>query len=105
MALSQTCHIALDSQLNLLYDNCYKCALTQTIPKEIISDETKTDAEYPHIQFHADVIRRAKQIILTIKDHFSSFQDAMLLNSEKAEERNCNPRFTFKKTSTNLRYS
>ena len=78
--------IALDSQLNLLYDNCYKCALTQNIPKEIISDETKTDAQYPHIQFHADVIRRAKQIILTIKDHFSSFQDAMLLNSEKAED-------------------
>ena len=39
-----------------------------------------------HIKFHADVIRRAKQIILTIKDHFSSFQDAMLLNSEKAED-------------------
>ena len=42
--------------------------------------------ESPHVQFHADVIKRANQVILTIKDHFTSFQSAILLVSEKAED-------------------
>ena len=40
----------------------------------------------PQTHFHADVIKRAKQNILTLKDHFSSFQDAILIPSERAED-------------------
>ena len=32
------------------------------------------------------MIRRAQQYILTIKDHFSSLQDALIITSEKAED-------------------
>ena len=78
--------IALDKQLELLYSNFYKCSVLQKLPKDIIANETKTCADKPHTQFHADVIRRSKQFILTVKDHFSSFQDAMLIDSEKAED-------------------
>ena len=36
--------------------------------------------------FHVDVIKRSSQNILTVKDHFSTYQDAMLIPSEKAED-------------------
>ena len=78
--------IGLDKQLELLYSNCYKCSVVQKLPRDIILNESKTMANNPHTQFHADVIRRSKQFILTVKDHFTSFQDAMLVDSEKAED-------------------
>ena len=56
------------------------------LPKEAIKNETKTEVERPQTHFHVDVIKRANQNILTIKDHFSSFQDAMLIPSETAED-------------------
>ena len=77
--------ISLDKQLDLLYKNCYKCSLVQKLPKEVIPSESKTKADTPHTHFHADVIKRAKQNILTVKDHFTSYQDAMIIESETAE--------------------
>ena len=53
------------------------------LPKIPKSNESKTKADSPHTHFHADVIKRASQNILTIKDHFSSFQDATMIPSEK----------------------
>ena len=78
--------INLDKHIELLYKNCYKCSVIQKLPREIIPNETKTFVESPQTHFHADVIKRATQNILTIKDHFSSFQDAMLINSETAND-------------------
>ena len=84
--LRQFYAIALDKHLDLLYKNCYKCSVIVKLPKEIIANETKTQVDGPHTHFHADVIKRAQQNILTIKDHFSSFQDAILIDSEKATD-------------------
>ena len=78
--------INLDKHLDLLYDNCYKCSIVQRVPKEIITNETVTVANKPQTQFHADVIKRARQNILTIRDHFSSYQDAIFIESEKAND-------------------
>ena len=78
--------IHLDKHLDLLYKNCYKCAIVQKLPKQFIQNETKTKVDGPQTHFHADVIKRAKQNILTLKDHFSSFQDAILIPSERAED-------------------
>ena len=78
--------LSLEKQLDLLYKNCYKCSIIQKLPKVTIANDSKTPANIPHTYFHADIIRRAKQYILIIKDHFTSFHDAMLLNSEKAED-------------------
>ena len=78
--------VHLDKHLELLYQNCYKCSVIQKLPKEIIVNETKTDVTGPHTHFHADVIKRASQNILTVKDHFSSYQDAIIIQSEKAHD-------------------
>ena len=76
----------LEKHLDHLYNNCYKCQILQKFPVQIIQHETKNEVDGPHKHFHADVIKRSKQIILTVKDHFSSLQDAMIINSEKAED-------------------
>ena len=76
--------VNLDKHLDILYKNCYKCAIIQKLPNEIIQNETKTNAEKPHTNFHADVIKRARQNILIIRDHFSSYLDAMIIKSEKS---------------------
>ena len=78
--------IGLDKHLDLLYSNCYKCSVVQKLPKETIPNETKTCVDGPQTHFHADVIKRSSQNILTVKDHFSSFQDAMIINSETAKD-------------------
>ena len=78
--------IHLDKHLDLLYQNCYKCSIIQKIPKQIIPNETKTVVTGPQTHFHADVIKRSTQNILLLQDHFSSYQDAMILDSEKAAD-------------------
>ena len=78
--------IGLDKHLDNMYKNCYKCSIIIKLPKETIKNETKTVADKPHTHFHVDIIKRASQNILTIKDHFSSYQDAILVASEKAED-------------------
>ena len=78
--------IHLDKHLELLYQNCYRCSVIQKLPKEIVVNETKTEVSGPHTHFHADVIKRASQNILTLKDHFSSYQDAIFIPSEKTQD-------------------
>ena len=63
------------------------CGATLQVSKFlIIKNETKTIVNGPQTHFHVDVVKRAKQNILIMKDHFSSFQDATIIPSEKAED-------------------
>ena len=78
--------ISLDKHLDLLYKNCYKCSIVQKLLKKVIISESKTVVEGPQTHFHADVIKRAHQNILTVRDHFSSFQEAILIESESAKD-------------------
>ena len=59
---------------------------SSAIRVELIQNESKTEVDGPQTHFHADVIKRVKQNILTVKDHFSSFQDAILIESETARD-------------------
>ena len=78
--------IEVDKNIELLYKNCYNCSLLQRLPKVEIKEESKAEVAHPHQYFHLDVIRRAKQFILLLVDHFSNFQTAKLIPSEKAED-------------------
>ena len=76
--------IDLDQHIENLYSNCYACSVLQPLPKVQVPSDSKAEVAHPHQYFHADVIRRAKQYILLLVDHFSSFQVAKLIPSEKA---------------------
>ena len=52
----------------------------------MIQNETRTEVTGPQIHFQAYVIKWWKQNILTVRDHFSSYQDAMFISSEKASD-------------------
>jgi hypothetical protein len=76
----------LEKHLDNLYRTCYKCQVFHKLPKDLTQQETKTEVSGPHECFHADVIKRSGQIILVITDHFSSLTNAVLIESEKAED-------------------
>ena len=78
--------IGLDKHLEELYSNCYSCSLLQRLPKTAVANESKAEVSHPHQYFHIDVIQRAGQKILLLTDHFSSFQTAKLIQSEKATD-------------------
>ena len=78
--------IELDNHIAQLYQNCYECSLLQRLPKVEATEESKAEVKHPHQYFHVDVIRRTKQFILLLVDHFSNFQTAKLIPSEKAAD-------------------
>ena len=78
--------LQLDKHLDEIYRACYKCQVLQKMPREMTTQMTRTEVSRPQEYFHADVIKRSCQIILTVKDHFSSLQDAMLLESEQSKD-------------------
>ena len=73
----------LDQNLD---NSCYKCLIVQKLPKHPVQHETKQQVDGPYSHFHADVIKRANQVIFTIKDHFSSMQNAAIIDSEQSED-------------------
>ena len=58
--------------------------MLQRLPSVEVVHESKAVVKHPHEYFHLDVIKRASQKILLLVDHFSSFQAAKLIHSEKA---------------------
>ena len=74
--------IGLDSHLTYLYLNCYPCSILQRLPNTEVKHESKAEVSHPHRYFHADVVRRSRQKILLLKDHFSSLHTAMLIPTE-----------------------
>ena len=53
---------------------CYKCALVQKLSKQFIKYETKNKVDGSQTPFYINVIKRAKQNILTLKVHLSFLQ-------------------------------
>ena len=84
--LRQFYAVNLEKHLETLYQNCYKCLIVQKLPREQITNQTKTEAKQPHEHFHVDIIKRARQNIMVIRDHFSSYQDATFVETEKASD-------------------
>ena len=76
--------IEVDKHITDLYSHCYPCSVLQRLPSVAVAHESKAVVKHPHEYFHLDVIKRASQKILLLVDHFSSFQAAKLIKSEKA---------------------
>ena len=72
--------------LDSLYNNCYTCSVTQQQHQVPIKSETKTQVDHPHRVFHADVIKRQGQLIMLLTDHFSTYTNAKLIDTEQAED-------------------
>ena len=77
--------VGLTAQLDNIYNDCYFCATQKKLP-DISPHSSKTEADVPGTYFHADVIRRQSQYILTARDHVSSFTAAKIIKAENNKE-------------------
>ena len=73
--------VGLHPELDKIYQECHFCVTQMKIPP-VVPHYTKDDSRVPGTNFHADVIKRRTQCILTIRDNFSSFTVARIIKSE-----------------------
>ena len=73
-----------DCVLNIT-ESCSQCQALKVIPSELHHQTSSIPATTPLYVFAADVIRRNKQFIYVIRDTFSSFTIASIINNEKHE--------------------
>lgn len=77
--------VGLTPALDKLYEECFFCSTQKNIPSTT-PHQSLTNAEVPGTHFHADVIRRQSQYILTLRDHCSSFTAARIIRNETHNE-------------------
>ncbi len=77
--------VGLHPELDKLYLECHFCVTQIRIPN-IVPHYTMNDTTTPGVFFHADVVKRRTQNILTIRDNFSSFTVAKIIRSENHKD-------------------
>ena len=60
--------------------------IIQKQPRIRIPDQTKSHVPQPHKHFHADVIKRAGQLIMIVIDHFTSMISMAIIPSEQTND-------------------
>ena len=65
--------------------SCSQCQALQTIPTELTTQSSSIPPTTPLLVYAADVLRRCKQYIFSIRDTFSSFTIANIYNNENGE--------------------
>ena len=73
--------VGLHPELDKLYFDCHFCVTQMKIPS-VLPHYTQNDDKIPGTSFHADIIKRRTQCILTIRDNFSTFTVAKIVRSE-----------------------
>jgi hypothetical protein len=72
-----------DQYIQTVTSNCPQCAALATLPQEVTKFSTSSAPPTgPGISFACDVMRRAKQKVLVLRDYFSSYTKAILISSE-----------------------
>ena len=66
-----------------VFKACSQCQSLQTIPVELHGQCSSQPPISPLFEYSADVMRRCKQFVLVIRDTFSSFTCATLMNDEQ----------------------
>ena len=76
---------ALDAEAEMksITSNCVQCASLLRVPHEIMEFSTSAPQQMPGTTFACDVLCRAKQKILLIRDTFSSYTIARLIDNEQ----------------------
>ena len=63
--------------------SCAQCQALETMPVELHAQSSTTPPTSPLYEYAADVMRRCTQVILAIRDTFSSYTSADILSNEK----------------------
>ena len=76
--------LGINATLDRLYEECSLCNSMKKLPKQELFTTT-TNASQPGTHFVADVMRRARQKVLVIRDQFSSYTLANFIENETTE--------------------
>ena len=87
--LSAICHryffaLDMDKEIAAITSHCPQCAAIASLPHELEEFSTTPSPCYPGVQFACDILCRARQRILLIRDCFSSFTATRLIPNEQA---------------------
>ena len=76
----------LKEVLDNFYDQCFLCQSTKKIPSQPIPYRSPDPPQGPGSHMNADVIKRAKQLILVNIDAFSNYMTTTIIRSERASD-------------------
>ena len=65
--------------------SCSQCQALQTVPTELTTQTSSAPPTVPLLVYAADVLRRCKQYIFSIRDTFSSFTIAQIYDNEEGK--------------------
>ena len=76
---------ALDTKkhISAVSDHCHTCASLKKVPHSMIPQSSSEPPAAIGIQFAADIIKRARQLILVIREVVSSYTTTSLIDSEQ----------------------
>ena len=66
-----------------VHKSCSQCQSLETIPKELFPQSSSVPPTSPLCEYSADCMHRFRQIIMVIRDTFSSFTISQIITDEK----------------------
>ena len=66
-----------------VHKSCSQCQSLETVPKELFSQSSSAPPTSPLCEYSADCMHRFRQIIMVIRDTFSSFTISQIISDEK----------------------
>lgn len=75
----------LEKALTRVTEACHLCTSLSSIPQSMQEQTTGDPPECPGISFAADVMKRARQLILVVRETVTSYTKTTFLTDEKAE--------------------
>lgn len=73
----------MDAALHRITSACHQCASLRTIPPVVTQQSTSDPPEVVGISFAADVIRRARQLILLLRETTTSYTATCFIDDER----------------------
>lgn len=73
----------LDKAVERVSERCHPCATLRRTPKVRVEQSTSSPPEAVGVSFAADVLKRARQTILVLRETVTSFTSTLLLSDER----------------------
>ena len=73
----------MDKAVNRVSSSCYSCAALHKTPHAAIEQSSCAPPEAVGVSFAADVIKRARQLILVVRECITSYTSTLLLEDER----------------------
>ena len=73
----------MDKAVDRVTTSCHHCASLHTVPTTVVKQSTNSPPDTVGISFAADVIKRAKQFILVLRECVTSYTVSTLLLNKR----------------------